>query len=78
MLLFISIRQVLLILGIILLMRFIGKIMTARRNVNEQTNYNNQENLKKKAKADYGKTSIGKVNKNKFKESDYTDFEEVE
>jgi len=39
MLLFISIKNLIFILGVILLMRFIGKMMSARRNINEQTKH---------------------------------------
>ncbi len=76
MLLFISIRQIFVILGIILLMRFIGKVMMARRNMQEQDAIKQQLAEKEKAKRDYGKTTLGKVDKNKIE--DYTDYEEVD
>ena len=82
MLLFISIKNILFILGVILLLRFIGKMMTARRNISEQKlnkqEYTNQENKKDKAKRNIGKTSIQKIDKNKISESSYTKFEEVD
>jgi len=76
MLLFISFRQIFVILGIILLMRFIGKIMMARRNMQEQDALKQQLAEKEKAKRNYGKTTLGKVDKNKIE--DYTDYEEIE
>ena len=78
MLLFISIRQVLVILGIILLMRVIGKVMMTRRAMQEQDALKQMEAEKEKAKRNYGKTTIGKVDKNKISDKDFTDFEEVE
>jgi len=78
MLLFISFRQILVILGIILLMRFIGKIMMARRVIKEQDALKQQLAEKEKAKKNYGKTTIGKINKQQLKDSDYTEFEEID
>lgn len=71
-------RQILVVLGVILLIRMIGKIMSARRQVNEQNRHNQQESYKQQAKKNVGKTTIQKIDKSKIKESDYTDFEEID
>jgi len=78
MLLFISFRQIFVILGIILLMRFIGKVMMARRQMQEQDALKQNLAAKEKAKRDYGKTTLGKVDKNKISDGDFTDFEEID
>ena len=78
----IGIRQILVILGVILLIRFIGKMMTARRNINDQEQYSKSKNESDKhqanAKKNFGKTTVQKINKRKIKDSEYTDFEEVD
>tara|TARA_B100000809_G_scaffold239841_1_gene261689 strand:- start:429 stop:677 length:249 start_codon:yes stop_codon:yes gene_type:complete len=82
MLLFISLKNILFILGVILLLRFIGKMMTARRNITEQKQYQQkqtkQDAQKETAKRNMGKTSIQKIDKSKINESNYTHFEEVD
>jgi predicted Holliday junction resolvase-like endonuclease len=82
MLLFISLKNILFILGVILLLRFIGKMMTARRNINEQKKHQkehtNQEVQRDNSERNIGKTSIQKIDKSKISESKYTNFEEVD
>ena len=82
MLLFISLKNILFILGVILLLRFIGKMMSARRNISSQDQHNRKEaqaqSEKEKSKQNFGKTSIQKIDKNKIENDDYTDFEEVD
>lgn len=73
-----GIRQILLILGVILLFRLIGKVMSARRNINDQEGVKKSNFNKEKAKKNYGKVSINKINKEKLKDSDFTKYEEVE
>jgi hypothetical protein len=82
MLLFISIKNLIFILGIVLLMRFIGKMMSARRNINEQTKHKqNQADVsveKEKAKRNFGRTSVEKIDEQSKNDSNFTDFEEVD
>lgn len=82
MLLFISLKNILFILGVILLLRFIGKMMSARRNIRAQQEHQHEQTRQKekkiKAQRDLGKTSIHKVDKNLVNDSDYTAFEEVD
>ncbi len=74
----IGFRQILVILGVILLIRLIGRIMTARRNINEHRQFEKEDLAKEKARQNFGKTTIKKINKADLKDSDYTAFEEVE
>lgn len=78
MLLFISVRQIIVILGVILLLRIIGKVMLARKTMQENDAFKSREKAKQMAKRNYGKTTISKINKSQIKDSDYTDFEEVD
>ncbi len=78
MLLFISVRQIIVILGVILLLRIIGKVMLARKTMQENDAFKSQEKAKQMAKQNYGKTTISKINKSQIKDSDYTEFEEVD
>jgi hypothetical protein len=82
MLLFISIKNLIFILGIILLMRFIGKMMSARRNINEQTKHKQSQAdvsiEKEKAKRNFGRTSVEKIDEQSKNDSNFTDFEEVD
>lgn len=75
-------RTLLIILGILFLLKIIGKTAQARRSVSDQQRMKNDDQRSKstvnEAKNNYGKTSIGKVDKDKLNEGDYTDFEEVD
>jgi len=63
-------------------MRFIGKMMSARRNINEQTKHKQAQAdnsiEKEKAKRNFGRTTVEKVDEESKKNSNYTDFEEVD
>ena len=82
MLLSIGLKNIIFILGVILLMRFIGKMMSARRNMDSQQRHQQTKNdlnfEKEKAKRNFGKTTVEKLNTNSKDNSDYTDFEEVD
>jgi len=82
MLLFIGLRQIVIVLGVIFILRLIGKVMSARKNINEQTkHYKQQEDInqaKQNAKRNFGKTSIHKIDKSKISDTEYSDFEEVD
>jgi len=82
MLLFISVKNILFILGVILLLRFIGKMMTARRNITaqkqHQKNRTSQETEKNNSKRNLGKTSIHKLDEKGVDDSEYTSYEEVD
>ncbi|MDX1349258.1 MAG: hypothetical protein R3279_03360 [Putridiphycobacter sp.] len=55
----------------------IGKIMTARRNINEQKVSQTKPNEAFR-KEDIGKTTISKIDKTKLKTDDYTNYEEID
>lgn len=75
-------RTILIVIGVIVILRAIGKLSQAKRNVDEQERMRNQEiearRLREEFQRNYGKTSISKVDKNNSKDSDFVDFEEVE
>jgi hypothetical protein len=74
-------KMALIIMGVIFLLRLIGKVMIARRNVNEQFQLKKKEREKEEMLAEsqknFGKTTISKIGKDKFKNQDYVDFEEI-
>jgi hypothetical protein len=76
-----GIKQLLLILGVVVILRLIGKFMTARKNISEQESYKkgkaSQEAQAKKSKEQLGKTTIQKIDKRSIEDSDYADFEEI-
>ncbi|PZE18464.1 hypothetical protein DNU06_01120 [Putridiphycobacter roseus] len=74
----IGIRQILVIIGVIVIFRLIGKVMMVRRNVQEDKNVKANASNTKSSFENVGKTSIHKVDKNKIRESEYTDFEELD
>ncbi|MFD1552002.1 hypothetical protein [Putridiphycobacter roseus] len=52
--------------------------MMVRRNVQEDKNVKANASNTKSSFENVGKTSIHKVDKNKIRESEYTDFEELD
>ncbi len=82
MILFISPRNIIFILGVILVLRLVGKMMSARRNIQDQKTYRaNQANTtfeKERSKRNFGRTTIGKVDQSKIPDTEYTDFEEID
>ena len=74
-------RTVLIILGVFFLLRILGKMAQARRNIAEDQRIKRESEEAKKVKLDaeknYGKTSISKINPDTVDDNDYTDFEEV-
>ena len=76
-------RTILIIIGAIVLLRFLGQLMNAKRNLEdekkmkeEQSNY---EKEKKRSKIDFGKTSILNTNtkKNTSSSIEDVDYEEL-
>ena len=74
----IGIRQILVILGVILIIRLVGKVLSARRNINEHKAHQNYDKAKQKMNDNIGKTSISKIDKESLKSKDYTTYEEVD
>lgn len=74
-------RMVLIIVGVIFLLRFLGQFMSAKRNMEEEREMNSSkrefESQKKKAKENIGKTKLIKK-KTKNDDIEDVDFEEIE
>ena len=75
-------RTVLIIIGVIVILRAIGKLAQAKRNVDAQSMMKNQEleanRLREESKRNYGKTSISGKDTNNLANSDFVDFEEID
>ena len=75
------VRTLFIILGVILLLRLIGKVMIARRTVQDQNDLKEKERAqfaaKERAKRNFGKTTLSKIDKDQLKSEDFTDFEEI-
>jgi len=75
-------RTLLIFIGIFVLLRFIGKLMVAKRNVDEHEKLRKQEResdeLVDKARRNFGKTSISKIEKSTINPAEFTDFEEID
>lgn len=74
-------RMVLIIVGVIFLLRFLGQFMSAKRNMEEEREMNSSkrefESQKKKAQENMGKTKLIKK-KTKNDDIEDVDFEEIE
>ena len=75
-------RMLLIILGVFILLRFIGRLMITKRTLDEQNRHRaseqESEEILEKAKRDIGKTTISKLGKSKLRDDDFVDFEEVD
>lgn len=74
-------RTVLIILGVFVVLRVIGQMMIAKRNLEEEKNLikkqREQEQMSAEAKRNFGKTTISQIDKKSASDAEYTDFEEV-
>jgi hypothetical protein len=74
-------RTVLIILGVFVVLRVIGQMMIAKRNLEEEKNLikkqREQEQMAAEAKRNFGKTTISQIDKKSASDAEYTDFEEV-
>jgi hypothetical protein len=75
------VRTLFIILGVILLLRLIGKVMIARRVVQEHSAEKERERKQfqanEQAKRNFGKTTLSKINKDQLRSDDFVDFEEI-
>jgi uncharacterized membrane protein len=71
-------RMVLIIVFVMVLLRIIGKVLVARRNIQEDHNIKAKQRNKKKAQ-EASKRNLGKVTvvEDTYNKSDYVDYEEV-
>jgi hypothetical protein len=74
-------RTVLILIGVFVLLRVIGQFMVAKRNLQEEKELLEKQRKSEKeaaeAQKNFGKTTVGKIDKSAINDSDYTDFEEV-
>jgi uncharacterized membrane protein len=74
-------RTILIIVGVIVVMRFIGRLMIAKRNIEEHERLNKakkaQDQMREKARRNFGKTTISKLGKSKYNDGDFVDYEEI-
>lgn len=75
-------KMILIILGVMVVLRVVGQMMIAKRNLDEEKEMlrrqRENERLAAETKRNFGKTSVmGKVGKGSADDAAYTDFEEV-
>lgn len=74
-------RTLLIILAVLIILRVVGRMMIAKRNLEAEREMLKRERLAEKMEAEskrnYGKTTIGKIDKKAADEGGYVDFEEV-
>lgn len=75
-------KMLLIIIGITVLLRFIGRIMIAKRSLDEQNKHQasqrDREEAFRRSKENLGKTTISKIGKSRMNDGNFVDFEEVE
>ncbi|MFT5823918.1 MAG: hypothetical protein ACI8ZM_005184 [Crocinitomix sp.] len=75
------VRTVLIIVGVFVLLRLIGKMMIAKRTMDDhnqvQRKQNASDEMVRNAKETFGKTTISKIGKSDKNDGDFIDFEEV-
>lgn len=75
-------RTILIIIGVIVVLRLIGRMMIAKRNLEEQERMQRDFNRSQKNNMDtrknLGKTTISRIDKRKLDDSDFVEFEEIE
>ena len=75
-------RTGLIIIGVIFVIRLIGRMMIAKRNLNEQNRL--QQEIKRaadeseEARKNFGRTTISKIGKDKIDQGDFIEFEEID
>ena len=71
-------RTILILVGVLVILRFIGRLMTAKRNMDahnqRQRDLNNQAKMMDQSKKDYGKITISRGGNT---EGDFTSYEEI-
>jgi len=74
-------RTLLIIIGVLIILRIVGRMMIAKRNLEQERELLKRQRLSEKmmeeSKQNYGKTTIGNVDKKAADQAGYVDFEEV-
>jgi hypothetical protein len=75
-------RTILIIIGVIVLLRFLGQLMMAKRNMEEERRLNAQQRKSEKDRAeklcDFGKTSILNSKGSSSGKSGHSDIQDVD
>lgn len=75
-------RTILIIIGVIVLLRFLGRLMMAKRNMEEERRLNAQQRKSEKDRAeklrDFGKTSILNSKGSSPDKSGHSDIQDVD
>ena len=73
-------KTILIIVGVMVLLRFIGRVMIAKRNLEEHSKVQRQsrkdEEMLEKSKRNFGKTILSKPNRINSEEG-FTEYEEI-
>ena len=73
-----TLRMILIIIAVFVIVRFVGRLLMAKRNLDAEKQYNQNTEAYKKAK-EQSEREKGKVNivEGKYREAEDVDFEEV-
>lgn len=75
-------KTLLIIGGVLFLLQVFGKFAQARRNIADQQRMRNEEEaarkMREQSQKNFGKTTISKLEKNKYSDGDFVDYEEVQ
>ncbi|MBK7129350.1 MAG: hypothetical protein IPH66_08325 [Crocinitomicaceae bacterium] len=73
--------MILIILGVFVVLRFVGQFMIAKRNLDEEKEMLRQQREREMKAANdrknFGKTTVNKIDKNSAENAEYTDYEEI-
>lgn len=76
------VKIVLIILGAFMLLRFLGQLMNAKRNINEEKQFVNKQNdynsLKEEIERNKGKINVSDKKKSASDYKEYSDYEEIQ
>lgn len=74
-------RTILIIIGVLVVLRLVGQLMIAKRNLQEEKELLQKQRQNEKdvaeAKRNFGKTTVGRIDRKSATDSEYTDFEEI-
>lgn len=74
-------RTILIIIGVFVVLKLVGQMMVAKRNLEEERDMLKAERKNREeaeeAKKNHGKISISSVDKKKLDNAQYTDYEEL-
>ena len=75
-------RTILIIIGVVFVLRLIGKMSIAKRNMRAQHESDQEarksNELREESKRNFGKTTVSNIGKGKVDDGEYVDYEEVD